>query len=299
MNQNLTNQFKKLHTNQGSFQTKKTYREAFVRFLNFVSEQYKAQNIKNLGDKHLKAYISAQLDDEKSDNYVRKEASAIRFFLNLAGSTTTLTNRELKISAREYYCLDGISELEYKKARALAAAQDKDYELEALAVLYHFGVRINELVNLRFREVRNALETGELELSHGTKGGRHRTIPANSDVQKKILQDLFDSRGRYNCGCTGIDDKVFASSREKGAVASQKSRLQNWMSRNSPTFADHNRIGNCTCHSFRRSYAQLNYDKFRQKGLSKEAALGQVKKLLGHSVSRGLDITAVYVKNKW
>lgn len=299
MNQNLANQFNKLqHNNQGSYQTRKTYRESFARFLNFVTDRYNAQNIKNLSDKHLKAYIAAQLDDEKEDNYVRKEASAIRFFLNLAGATTTLTNSELGISARIYHCLDGISNLEYQKARALAAEQGKDYEHEALAVLYHFGVRINELVNLRFREVRNALETGELELIHGCKGGRRRVIPTNSDVQKKILQDLFDSRGLYNCGCTGIDDKIFAS-RENGAVASQKSRLQNWMSRNSHLFSDQNRTGNCTCHSFRRSYAQRYYDAFRQKGLSKEAALGQVKKLLGHSVSRGLDITAVYVKNKW
>jgi len=183
MNNNLRNQFNKLIRldNTGSFATKRTYRQAMGQFLNCCSEHFNAQNIRNLTDRHIRYFIEEQMNNGVSQRTLQKQVAGIKHFLLITGAKFSVTNHQLGIAGRKYQVLQGVSELEYRRALALCAAKGKTFEKLTIKAMYHLGLRSNEVVNLRYGSLRNALKIGTLVIEHGTKGGRKRTLILTAD----------------------------------------------------------------------------------------------------------------------
>ena len=294
MNQNLRNQFNKLIRldNTGSFTTKRTYRQAMGQFLDVCSDNYHTQNIKNLSDKHIQWYITEQLNNGVSQRTLQKQVAGIKHFLLLAGAKVTVTNHQLGISGREYQVLQGVSPDEYNRAVALCGTLGKEFEQLAIKTMYQLGLRSNEVVNLCYDGLRDALKTGVLVIEHGTKGGRKRSVKLTSE-QRTVVKALTISHLNPD-GCAN-SDKVFCS-RQKGAVQSQKARLHNFFTTYASRIADKDREDALSCHSFRRAAAQTVYDHERKTKSDKEA-MNAVRDFLGHGLNRP-EIDAVYVKNR-
>ena len=294
MNNNLQNQFNKLmrldHT--GSYSTKHTYRQAMKQFLNVCSDNFKACNIKNLTDKHIKYFVDEQLDNGVSQRTIQKEVAGIKHFLLIAGAKFSVTNEKLGIAGRKKQILPGVSEAEYKRTLEICKTHGKIFEGLAAKAMYNLGLRSNEVVNLRYGSLRKAIKTGTLTVEHGTKGGRKRSIvlaAEQMDVVKELEASLLNPDGHTD------SDKVFCS-REKGAVKSQKARLHNFFTRYGSKIADADRGTSISCHSFRRAAAQNIYDRMRKTESDKEA-MAAVRDFLGHGKDRP-DIDALYVKNR-
>lgn len=297
MNNNLRNQFNKLIKldNTGSFTTKRTYRQAMGQFLDCCSDHFNAQNIKNLTDKHIKWFVEEQLDNGVTQRTLQKQVAGIKHFLLIAGAKFSVTNRQLGIAGHQYQALQGVTESEYHRALALCAAKGKTFEALAIKAMRSLGYRSNEVVNLHYGNLRDAIRTGVLVVEHGTKGGRKRSLTLTADqlaVVKELEASCLNPDGRTN------SDKVFCS-RQKGAAQSQKARLHNFFTNYGKQISDLGRTDSLSCHSFRRAFAQNTYDFCRNQGLSSEDAMRHVKTALGHSPERGLDVTAVYVADKW
>lgn len=294
MNQNLQNQFKKLirldHT--GSYQTKRTYRQAMGQFLDCCSDHFRAQNIRNLSDKHIRYFVEEQLNNGVSPRTLQKQVAGIRHFLMIAGAKATVTNRDLGIAGRKGQALKGATNAEYRRALALCAAQDKRFEALAIQSMYLLGLRSNEVVNLRYGSLRGAIKTGVFVVEHGTKGGRKRSLTLTKE-QMHLVRVLENSR--LNPDGHADSDKVFAS-REKGAVLKQKRRLHYFFANYGRKIADPGRTGSLSCHSFRRAAAQSLYDRMRA-AKDDAAAMADVRNFLGHGKNRP-DIDALYVYDR-
>lgn len=293
MNNNLRNQMNRLikldHT--GSFATKRTYRQAMGQFLNCCSDHFKSQNIRNLTDKHIVWFVEEQLDNGVSQRTLQKQVAGIKHFLLIAGAKFTVTNRQLGIAGRRYQALQGVSETEYERALALCAAKGKAFEALAIKAM-SLGYRSNEVVNLRFGSLRNAIKTGVLVIKHGTKGGRERSLTLTADqlaVVKELEASCLNPDGHAN------SDKVFCA-RHKGAVQAQKSRLHNFFTNYGKQISDPGRTDSLSCHSFRRAAAQAVYDRVRAAKSDTEA-MSVVKAFLGHGDNRP-DIDALYVHDR-
>lgn len=296
-NANLQAQFHKLcrldHT--GSFTTKRTYRQAMGQFLNYCSDNFHAMNINRLGDKHIRAFVQNQLDRGVEQRTLQKQVAAIKHFLLIAGVRVTVTNRQLGIAGRSYQALQGATNSEYQRIQAFCAQRGKDFEGLAVKAMYYFGLRSNEVVNLRYGTLSNAIRTGKLLIEHGTKGGRKRILrltPQQMSVMRELEASRLNPDGRTE------SDKVFCS-RQKDSVKKQYWRLHNFFSHYGEKLSDAGRMDALSCHSFRRAFAQNLYDICRKKGDSADQAMGRVKAALGHSEKRGVDVTGVYVCNKW
>lgn len=296
INADLQAQFQRLcrmdHT--GSFSTKRTYRQAMHQFLDFCSEYFRAVHIFRLGDKHIRAFVQYQLDRGTEQRTLQKQVAAIKHYLMIVGVNVTVTNSQLCISGRSYQALQGATESEYRRTLDFCVQKGKIYELLAVKSMYEFGLRSNEVVNLRYGTLRNALHTGKLLVEHGTKGGRKRTLELTSQ-QMAVVQELESSR--LNPDGHTESDKIFCS-RKKGSVKTQHCRLQSFFSRYGSRLSDPGRTDTLSCHSFRRAFAQNLYDNCRKAGNSSDRAMEKVKAALGHSPNRGIDITGVYVANK-
>ena len=294
MNNNLRNQLNRLIKldNTGSFATKRTYRQAMGQFLDCCSANFNAQNIRNLTDKHIRYFIEDQLNNGVSQRTLQKQIAGIKHFLLLANAKFTVTNKQLGIAGRKYQILQGVSELEYHRALALCAVRGKDFEALAIMAMYHLGLRSNEVVNLRYESLRDALKTGVLVLKHGTKGGRKRSLTLTAD-QLAIVKELEASQ--LNPDGHANSDKVFCA-RQKGSVQAQKSRLHNFFTNNGKQISDPWRTDSLSCHSFRRAAAQTVYDRVRATKSDQEA-MAAVRDFLGHGLNRP-DIDALYVYNR-
>lgn len=93
---NLVIQFEKIakHVRQNSFGTRKRYRWIFIQFLKFVAITYRLQNIKNLTEKHVIAYIRKLMDENKAQSTIFTHLSVIRFYFRKIGIQEEIKSNE-------------------------------------------------------------------------------------------------------------------------------------------------------------------------------------------------------------
>src|SRR5699024_9976007 len=147
-------------------------------------------------------------------------------------------------------------------------------------IQYHLGLRVKEAITLKTIQVKEALESMELEL-HQTKGGKARILVLNN-TQLEVLQRAY--RNRLS------DNSLFVRSNQ----LTHQARRQ---------YIDHLRNhrhkfteSKITPHSFRRSYANLEYSKGIKSGMPKNEVLVNVSQKMGHE--RG-EITRVYLREEF
>lgn len=84
---NLLIQFEKIakHVRENSFRTRKRYRWIFVQFLRFVALTFHLQNLRNLKEKHVIAYVRKLESENKAKTTILTHISAIRFYFRKIG----------------------------------------------------------------------------------------------------------------------------------------------------------------------------------------------------------------------
>ncbi|APC09056.1 phage integrase N-terminal SAM-like domain-containing protein [Neomoorella thermoacetica] len=94
---NLLVQFEKIckHIRQNSFDTRKRYRWIFIQFLRFVAVTFHLQNIKNLQEKHVIAYIQKLQKENKAKSTILTNLSVIRFYFTKIGVPEIAPNQEI------------------------------------------------------------------------------------------------------------------------------------------------------------------------------------------------------------
>ena len=246
MNQNLEKQFKKLIKNNihnDSFNTRKTYKQRFGQFLEFCSDRG-IQSIHKIKNKTVADYVSIQLDNGVSETTLKATVSAIRYFIKMAcefkGVETkfNLTNAQLGIDTRkEFIYKEGISKDEYAKALSIATDKSDTLALNALKLGYILGLRSNEIFNLRMYELSDAITNGrQIEIAHGTKGGRKRTVLFDS----MCLDELKEIYNQAKANGKTMTDKVMIFS-EKDSCKKGLALWHNCWSRNALNIADEDR----------------------------------------------------------
>ena len=141
-------------------------------------------------------------------------------------------------------------------------------DLAIVSTLYHTGLRVQELCQLRLADVELSERKGSLIVRAG-KGGKYRVIPLNADVRTAI-GDYLAVRPK------ALDDQLFLSQRLKGL----KPRMVEYLAGNHARLAG---LEGVTPHTLRHSFCKHALDA----GVN----LVEVSKLAGH---RRLETTAIY-----
>lgn len=102
MERNLLVQFLKVnkHIRENSFRTRKRYRQIFSQFLSFTAKTFRLQNIKNISQKHIIAYVLHLRKENKSPQTILTHLSAIRFYGRKIGFSVG-DNQELFTKIKE------------------------------------------------------------------------------------------------------------------------------------------------------------------------------------------------------
>lgn len=197
-----------------------------------------------------------------------------------------MTNDRYGIPNRENEALPGATEKQDQDVRQLALKQLGTSFQMAMDFEKLFGLRCNESFAFRAHRITDALSTVIFEMNQqdGTKGGRYRQVPVETEAQRELLQRAF----AYGRGTGKTASDRLLTGREKGAVHKARAKMARFYVNN------RDMLGPISAHSMRRAYAQGLYDLTPGTDADRMAT---VCRALGHGSNRD-DITGVYVADR-
>ncbi|MGB9919264.1 MAG: tyrosine-type recombinase/integrase [Moorellales bacterium] len=274
----LVEQFNKVHRHvrQGSITTRRRYYQAMLRFLEFVSEQFKLQNLKNVKNKHLAAYVRYLEENGCSPNYLRTELAAVRFYLDQIPTRYKITrdNAALGVPPRGTGCDRAWTEDEYRAMVETASEAQKEWIADALVLAWEMGLRIHEVMRLSRADAEDALRVGSLRVKG--KGGLVRRVPLTPAAAAALARTMQ----RVPRG-----SKLFVGEGQK--THQVIAQVQNFIREHRP------RQRRLTFHGTRYSYAQRNYAECTGRGMTRSEAEQDTARKLGHRRRR---VTRWYVR---
>lgn len=283
--QNLVVQLDKLyrHTRQGSYQTRARYYEAMKRFCGFLADEYHLERLANLAPKHLEAYAAKLQREGKSASTIKTDLSAIRFFHDQMPSPRYQmlpSNSDLELERRSFGKEDRTwTDGEFQRMCALAELDGKEDYVTLFHLARYAGLRIHECFRIDTSMARNAVRCGAITIIG--KGGLRRTVSLTQDLRERL---------RVRAEQTPRGQKLFVAPEEQTHTAIHT--LQAYIYLNRGRVQEPGETRDITFHGLRHNFAAEQYQKFRDRGRSVEAAEQAVAELLGH---RRRDMARLYL----
>lgn len=277
------------HCRQGSIKTRDRYKDGVKHLGKFLAESYNKQNMNNINNKHLEAYVEQMQDVGYSTSYITTNLSAIRFFVDqVKNSKYIKSNKELGAIPRRGYERIGLNRAWTKTEveEMISIARNKGFERVAdmIKLSYSMGLRIHEVARLDRSTMQRALREDRLTVKG--KGGLVRLVPLRNQDTRQHIETLINQTNARN-------SKVFVNIGEK--THQVISQAQNFIT-NNRHLVQGKRLdnqANITFHGLRHSYAQERYIELRGQRLNDYDARLQVSKELGHF---RVEITNIYLK---
>lgn len=282
--QNLLAQAEKLrrHNRQGSYKTRTRYFEAFQRFLRYLAETYRLENLGNLSGKHLASYVEYMQYRNLSPSTIKTDLAAIRFWHDqIPHAKFALPgNEELDLERRKFGRVDR-SWSTGEVNRMLAKCLDENHEdFAACIVLARYAaLRLHEVLRLDTATARAALQCGCLTIKG--KGGKVRWVPINHTVTVELERLLLQ---------TAPGQKLFVPKGKQTHVV--RAELQSFILIHKREVQDKDSRRPLTFHGLRHTCAAEWYQRLVSEGKTELEARLQVSKWLGHERD---DVTKVYL----
>lgn len=278
----LRSQIDKLHRHarQGSIGTRREYKKCMLRFVEWLDSNYKLQNLRNLSNKHLSAYVEHMLNKGNSAGYVIKNLSAIRYYHNQVPKpryTLETNNNKLGVPRRVAPGDRAWTDEEYDFMCEEAINAGYDWIAEIFVLQRELGLRIHEAVRLFTVDVERALSDRSLTVKG--KGGKIRktielTFPAERALRSAVARVRRGAR-------------LFVPDGEKAHLIIK--RVQDFIRDHRPE-----RKGEqLTSHGLRYCYAQRRMQEEIAAGADKDKSELQVAHEMGHNRKR---VTRGYTK---
>lgn len=302
----IRNQMEKLfkHARQGSYGTRAKYKQDCSTFISFLEREYKMQNLKNLDNKHLAAYVKYRQEEGISPKQTKNDLTAIRYMHDMIHGARyeLMDNKELQktfeINLEKTPSVKGNRAWDNKEfeamqqlARELVQSRDpvtartaKDF-LDVSLISRTMGLRIAEAALVSRAQAERALRTNVYHVGKEAKNGKERDVPLSREGREVLVrkiaqidrrQRLFVNKGEKSHRVINRLEKFLERHREKVETEEGK-KLR--------TFEDHNKevvTNRLTFHGLRYSYIQDRMKQEMNKGLSWEKAAAIVTKEVGH-----------------
>ena len=173
------------HTRQGSYGTRARYRGTCINFGKFLADRHKMQNVKNLGDKHVVAYIKHRQEQGIAAKTVKNDLAAIRYLHDQLPKTRNnlSSNQELQQKyGLEIEKTPDVKEIGPGRSRIyecknIAIQQGKTDYADIMTLNRTMGLRITEAVAVSRAQAERALEEAYITLERG-KNGKERDVPS-------------------------------------------------------------------------------------------------------------------------
>jgi integrase/recombinase XerD len=261
------------HARQGSIGTRREYRKCMLRFVKWLEAKYNMQNLRNLSNKHLAAYVQDILSEGRKPAYAMKNLAAIRYYHDQVSNPRYQLERDNAILGVPKRVPPGDRAWtgeEYEMLCGIAVDLGEGWIADVLTLQYELGLRIHEVIRLDTVSVERVLRYECLWVKG--KGGKERvTIPLSLAAK----QALLNARARVRRGA-----KLFVPADLKSDQVIKK--VQDFIMDHRPL-----RTGEqLTSHGLRYSYAQQRMDALLDDGIRQQESEQQVAREMGHERKR-------------
>lgn len=270
------NQIKDLAKNFGSFM-KQNYPE--TKFVKDIKQSQIEHFLRAKSSKCKQSTLNRYMSNfDKLERCCKETYPSFKASFHVDRRAVRLENERLNPGANAKMRTLVMSDSDFNKA--MEKGRKNCESKTALEVCKAFGLRSEEVVSLRFRDVL----TGEkLVVEHG-KGNRERTILVTNSEQRNVLNKLCEDF--KNKGFESPDAKVFGVKKD-----TVNKYLQTNLNKSGITKYNENKTG---IHAIRKNFATKQYYELRDFGLNHEEAWGRVSNDLGHGYQR-TELFKVYV----
>ncbi|ACB86490.1 tyrosine-type recombinase/integrase [Natranaerobius thermophilus] len=302
MSNPLEQQLEKLyrHCRQGS----KGYRIDSVKrakeFARYIHDEYKVQNFKNIKDQHVASFVKYQQDKGNSDATIKNKLSSIRFFHDQVSNPRHQISDNKTLQEKYDFKFNKTPEIkeevnrawhekEVDKAVEVATEMGREDVKDAITLAKNTGLRISEVTCMERRQAEQALKTGVMPVDRGTKGGRERVVPINTNSERErevreVLEKRLSETERGGRLFTEYDQKAHQATRS----------IQDFLINNQDKFATVEGIElrgstgdgstNLNFHGLRYCYAQERKDELLNEHLGdRQKAAEDLSLEMGHN----------------
>ncbi|TMN18809.1 phage integrase N-terminal domain-containing protein [Lentibacillus cibarius] len=297
------------HTRSGSYGTRARYQGSCKQFLQFVHEEFKMKNLRNLQDKHVVAFIHARQDAGITTKTIKNDLGAIRYLHDMVPNAKHELTSNDELERQHGIELEteakgdrSWTNEEYNNMYAFADEQSKEGGAEqrtacdvrdTFVLSRTMGLRVAEAVAMHRSQAENALRTGVYQVKNEAKNGKHRQVPLSSEAREMLTERLQSvERG----------EKIFVQPTEKTHRAIN--RIEKYLGRHRNKFetqegrerrsheGGYNRL---TFHGLRYNYVQdrLNWEMLHGRNFRHAAKI--ITKEVGHN---RLEVINVYLGKK-
>mgnify|MGYP001236394622 FL=1 len=289
--ENLERQIEKVfkHCRQGSIKTRARYKEGVKHFAKFTAETFNKQNLNNIRNNHLEAYVEQMQEAGYSASYVTTNLSAIRFFVDqIKDSSYIWDNERLGVIPRGAEERIGPTrswtQNEINNMQKIANEKGFGRVADMIKLAHLQGLRIHEVTRLERVDLQRALKNDFLTIKG--KGGLVRNVPITNQESKDHIQKLYDQTNPKVW-------KVFVNKYEKTHEVIKQAQNFIYNHRNQVQENNGGNRANITFHGLRHTYAQERYAELRNSGKTDYDARLKVSHELGHF---RVEITNIYLK---
>lgn len=293
------------HTRQGSYGTRARYRGTCINFGKFLADRYKMQNVKNLGDKHVVAYIKHRQEQGLAPKTIKNDLAAIRYLHDQLPRTRNNLSSNQKLQQKYSLKFEKTPNIkgnrawtqqEYENAKNIAIQQGKPDYAHILTLARTMGLRITEAVAVSRAQAERALREGIYHVGKEAKNGKERDVPLSLEV-RRVFQEKLKETARGNR--LFIDVKAGEKTHEvvyraekwlediRGRAETQEGRESRWWhDKSTPPL---------TYHGLRYSYVQERMEHLQNEGFSRDAAAQIVSQEVGHE---RIEVISIYTAGK-
>ncbi|WP_034763687.1 phage integrase N-terminal domain-containing protein [Rossellomorea vietnamensis] len=307
------------HTRAGSFATRDKYKGNAMRAANWISQEFKLQNLKNLQDKHVAAYAKYLQAQDLKPKTVKDSLSAIRYLHDNAPqskhaiSDNKTLQQEYNFSIPKVQTIKGDrgwTKEEYSKmmdvtreiinSKGIPDDSRSARDFHDVAVMARtMGMRVAEATLASRSQAEEALRTGTYNIGSEAKNGRSRSVPLSPEG-RQVLEVRVEITAR--------GDKLFVQRNEKSHHAidrieqfnkNHRGKIESLVGRAQRTWTDRHQekayTNNLTLHGLRYNYIQDRVQQEIDKGFNREQAAQIVTKEVGHNRA---DVIYIYLGGK-
>lgn len=248
-------------------------------FSNWIKENHgEVRLATQIKSEHVQEFLNLKAET-CSKSTIEQYVSKANKMQNLINATYNSSNKlvlEIPRTKREVY-RDKQMTLEHYK---ILQKNMSGNGLKALECAKNFGLRVEDISSLR---------KGDIDLDKkivnviASKGGRDRTVKLKTKEQLEVAESLYNSK-------LALTERI---------VPIKPDSINKALSRAMEKLNIKEEYKKTGIHAIRKLYAQEEYNRCRNKGMSIEKSRAIVSKQLGHSEDRGKDdvLMGIYVKN--
>lgn len=264
-----------------SDRTIKSYKNANLRMLKFLWEQYQIRELEQMHHLSIKAYIKYQIDQGLSETYINRNIICYRCFFNYCVQEQYISNNPMDKIKKQKEPITMIETFNNEEVLRLIQVFKGSRFLDIrnqliMVMLFDSGMRNSEMCNLKVDDMRGT------HIRIYGKGKKVRYVPVTPFINRYLIRYLRVREGYIKDKLSYQTEYLFLS--QKGKKLTPEA-LEHILKRagEMAKVRSHIRVSPHTCRHF-----------FAQSQLKNGCDLYTVSKLLGHSK---IDTTKRYLQS--